>query len=339
MTIVVLDFGGQYSQLIARRIREQHVHSVLVPFNTPWSEIAALKPAGLILSGGPASVYAPEAPRAVREVWTSGLPVLGICYGLQLMVDTLGGKVENAERREFGRATAAVETSSRMFRGSKGDESVWMSHGDSVLDLPPGFRVVGHTANAVAGIEDPARKLWAVQFHPEVRHTEHGDRLLANFLDLCGVARDWTPKSFIHSQVELIRRQMGEQGSAICGLSGGVDSSVAATLVHRAIGDRLTCVFVDNGLLRRGEFQKVQATLRDRLGLKIVGVDASARFLAALAGVTDPEQKRKIIGRVFIEVFDEAAAPLKAAYLVQGTLYPDVIESVSVKGPRRCDGS
>jgi GMP synthase (glutamine-hydrolysing) len=333
MTIVVLDFGGQYSQLIARRIREQRVHSVLVPFNTPWNEIAALKPAGLILSGGPASVYAPESPRAVREIWTSGLPVLGICYGLQLMVDTLGGKVENAERREFGRATATVEASSRMFHGSEGNESVWMSHGDSVLELPPGCRVVGRTANAVAGIEDPARKLWAVQFHPEVRHTEHGGRLLANFLDLCGVARDWTPQSFIHSQVELIRRQVGERGSAICGLSGGVDSSVAATLVHRAIGDRLTCVFVDNGLLRRGEFQKVQATLRDRLGLKIVGVDASARFLAALAGVTDPEQKRKIIGRVFIEVFDEAAAPLKADYLVQGTLYPDVIESVSVKGP------
>jgi len=336
MTVVVLDFGAQYAQLIARRIREQHVHSVLLPFNAPWSEIQALEPAGIILSGGPASVYAPEAPRCADEIWTSGspgIPILGICYGLQLMVDTLGGKVENADQHEFGRALATVDTCSRMFHGSGGSETVWMSHGDSVLELPPGFKVVGRTPTAVAAIEDAGRKLWAVQFHPEVRHTEHGDVLLGNFLDLCGVARDWTPQSFIEAQVDHIRRQVGEQGSAICGLSGGVDSSVAATLVHRALGERLTCVFVDNGLLRRDEFQKVQSTLRDRLGLKIIAVDASTRFLSALAGVTDPEQKRKIIGRVFIEVFEEAARPLHADFLVQGTLYPDVIESVSVKGP------
>ena len=333
MTVVVLDFGAQYSQLIARRIREQHVHSVLVPFNTPWSAIQALEPAGLILSGGPASVYAPEAPRCADAIWTSGLPILGICYGLQLMVDTLGGKVESADQHEFGRALATVDTSSRMFHGSDGAETVWMSHGDSVLELPPGFNVVGRTPTAVAAIEDVGRQLWAVQFHPEVRHTEHGDALLGNFLDLCGVARDWTPQSFIEAQVDVIRRQVGEQGSAICGLSGGVDSSVAATLVHRALGERLTCVFVDNGLLRRDEFQNVQTTLRDHLGLKVVAVDAGARFLEALAGITDPEQKRKIIGRVFIEVFEEAARPLHADFLVQGTLYPDVIESVSVKGP------
>ncbi|HXE30399.1 MAG TPA: glutamine-hydrolyzing GMP synthase [Terriglobales bacterium] len=332
-SIVVLDFGAQYSQLIARRIRELHVHSLILPFNASWPQIQAQNPAGIILSGGPSSVYAPEAPRCTPEVWTSGLPVLGICYGLQLMVDTLGGAVENAAEREFGRAAATVDAGSGLFKGSTGVENVWMSHGDSAQKLPPGFRVIGRTPTALAAIEDSERRFWAVQFHPEVHHTENGRALLANFLELCQVSRDWTPRSLIEDQVARIRHQVGEKGRAVCGLSGGVDSSVAATLVHRAIGDRLTCVFVNNGLLRKDEFVKVQRTMRDQLGLNLLAVDAGPQFLRALEGVTDPEQKRKIIGKVFIEVFEEAAAPLKADFLVQGTLYPDVIESVSVKGP------
>ncbi|MGH9468047.1 MAG: glutamine-hydrolyzing GMP synthase [Terriglobales bacterium] len=332
-SLVVLDFGAQYSQLIARRVRELGVYSVLLPFNATWDAIAAQHPAGIILSGGPASVYAPDAPRCAPAVWTAGIPVLGICYGLQLMVDSLGGKVENGARREFGRAQADLDTRDGLFRGSPGREVVWMSHGDAAQQLPPGFHVIGTSGELVAAITDPSRHLWAVQFHPEVRHTERGRELLSNFLDLCGVARDWTPHSFIEEQVERIRRQVGEQGRAICALSGGVDSSVAASLVQRALGDRLVCVFVDNGLLRRNEFASVQATLRERLRLNLVAVDASERFLTALEGVTDPEQKRKIIGRLFIEVFEPEARRHHADFLVQGTLYPDVIESVSVHGP------
>jgi len=331
--IVVLDFGAQYSQLIARRVRELGAYSLLLPHSAAWEQIQAQHPAGIILSGGPASVYAADAPRCAPEVWTSGLPVLGICYGLQLMVHTLGGTVENADQREFGRAEATLDPACALFRGSSGREMVWMSHGDSALQLPQGFRVAGRSPSALAAIENPDRKMWAVQFHPEVRHTEHGDQFLGNFLDLCGIPRTWTPHSFIEAQVARIGEQIGEKGSAICGLSGGVDSTVAATLVHRAIGSRLTCVFVNNGLLRQDEFTKVQQSLRSKLGLNILAVDASGRFLSALAGVTDPEQKRKIIGRVFIEVFEPEARKLGADYLVQGTLYPDVIESVSVRGP------
>ncbi|MGH9412445.1 MAG: glutamine-hydrolyzing GMP synthase [Terriglobales bacterium] len=332
-TIVVLDFGAQYAQLIARRIRELGVYSMLLPFNASWEQIAAQDPAGIILSGGPASVYAPEAPRCVPEVWTAGLPVLGICYGLQLLVDSLGGRVENAAKHEFGRAEVTVDASDGLFRGSSGREIVWMSHGDAVQQLPAGFQVIGRSPHALAAVTDPARRMWAVQFHPEVKHTENGTRLLANFLTLCGVARDWTPQSFIQEQVARIQAQVGEQGRAICALSGGVDSSVAAALVHRAIGERLVCVFVNNGLLRKNEFENVQRTLRERLGLNLRAVDATERFLTALAGVTDPEQKRKIIGRLFIETFEPEARQLGADFLVQGTLYPDVIESVSVHGP------
>jgi len=331
--IVVLDFGAQYSQLIARRIRELGVYSLILPFSATWAAIEAQHPIGIILSGGPASVYAADAPRCAPEVWTAGLPILGICYGLQLMVDTLGGRVENAAQREFGPAEITVDAAAGLFHGSIGRERVWMSHGDSALELPPGFRAVGHSPTALAAIEDPGRQMWAVQFHPEVHHTEHGQALLANFLELCRARRDWTPQSFIDEQIRRIRSQVGEQGRAICGLSGGVDSSVAATLVHRAIGDRLICVFVNNGLLRKDEFQKVQATLRGQLGLNLVAVDASETFLSALAGVTDPEQKRKIIGKTFIDVFEPEARRLAADFLVQGTLYPDVIESVSVQGP------
>lgn len=332
-SIVVLDFGAQYAQLIARRIRELGVHSLLLPFNATWDEIAAHNPAGIILSGGPASVYAPDAPRPATTIWTAGVPLLGICYGLQVMVDALGGTVENAAKREFGRAEVSVDPDDGLFRGSSGSEVVWMSHGDAVRQLPAGFRAIGQSPSALAAVADVQRRMWAVQFHPEVRHTERGTALLSNFLDLCGVARDWTPQSFIAEQIARIQAQVGGQGRAICALSGGVDSSVAAALVHRAIGDRLVCIFVNNGLLRRNEFEQVQQALRERLGLNLRAVDAAGAFLTALAGVTDPEQKRKIIGRVFIETFEPQARALGAEFLVQGTLYPDVIESVSVHGP------
>jgi GMP synthase (glutamine-hydrolysing) len=331
--IIVLDFGAQYSQLIARRVREQNVFSAILPFNAPWADIQRMNPRGIILSGGPNSVYADDAPRCADEIWTSGLPILGICYGLQLMVHRLGGTVENAAEREFGRAAVTVDVASGLFKNSTGAETVWMSHGDSAQVLPQGFRAVGRSATALAAIEAAERKMWGVQFHPEVKHTVNGDQLFSNFIDLCGAPRDWTPRSFIEEQIERIRQQVGETGRAVCGISGGVDSSVAATLVHRAIGDRLTCVFVDNGLLRKNEFVKVQTSLRDQLGLRVVAVDAGERFLAALAGVSDPEQKRKIIGKVFIDVFDQESAKVDADFLVQGTLYPDVIESVSIKGP------
>ncbi|MGH9395201.1 MAG: glutamine-hydrolyzing GMP synthase [Terriglobales bacterium] len=332
-SIVVLDFGAQYSQLIARRVRELGVFSIILPFDASWDQIKSQRPAGIILSGGPASVYASDAPRCTPQIWQAGIPLLGICYGLQLMVDSLGGTVENADQREFGRALASVDPASGLFRGSSGSEMVWMSHGDSVLQLPAGFRAIGRSPAALAAIEDPERKMWAVQFHPEVHHTEHGAALLGNFLDLCAAPRDWTPQSFIESQIARIREQIGGQGRAICGISGGVDSTVAAALVDRAIGTRLTCIFVNNGLLRQDEFAKVQQNLRGKLGLNLVAVDAGARFLSALAGVADPEHKRKIIGRVFIEVFEPEARKLHADFLVQGTLYPDVIESVSVRGP------
>ncbi|MGH9478433.1 MAG: glutamine-hydrolyzing GMP synthase, partial [Terriglobales bacterium] len=258
--------------------------------------------------------------------------VLGICYGLQLMADALGGTVENADRREFGPATIRVETTSGLFRGLAAEERVWMSHGDAVQKLPAGFQAIASSPSALAAVANPERGMWGVQFHPEVRHTEHGTAILGNFLDLCGAARDWSPQAFIGEQVERIRAQVGE-GRAICGISGGVDSSVAAALVDRAIGDRLQCVFVNNGLLRRGEFEQVQQALHDGLGLNLAAVDASRRFLDALAGVSEPEQKRKTIGRVFIEVFEPEAERWRADFLVQGTLYPDVIESVSVRGP------
>ncbi|MGH9489783.1 MAG: glutamine-hydrolyzing GMP synthase [Terriglobales bacterium] len=341
--VVILDFGGQYTQLIARRIREHNVFSEILPFRASWAEIAARQPAGIILSGGPSSVYAPSAPRCAPEVFTSGLPVLGICYGLQLMVDALGGRVKNADRREYGSAQARRLAASPLFEGWAEEESVWMSHGDEALELPAGFEVIARSGSApattTAAIADVSRRLYGVQFHPEVRHTPRGSELLGNFLfQICGLKPDWTPQRFIASQLEAIRNRVGAQGRAICALSGGVDSTVAATLVHRAIGDRLTCIFVNNGLLRRDEFTQVQSRLREGLGLRLMAVDATDIFLAALAGVTDPEQKRKIIGRLFIAVFEGEAERLAEAgvepeFLVQGTLYPDVIESVSVHGP------
>jgi len=338
--IVVLDFGGQYTQLIARRIREQQVFSAILPCTARIEEIRALEPAGIVLSGGPSSVYDATAPVCDPKVLQLDIPVLGICYGMQWLAHTLGGKVELAERREYGRAELAVEKSSKLFGDCPDRFTIWNSHGDHVVGLPEGFTVTGRTDNAIGAAENVTKKLYGVEFHPEVNHTEHGTEILNNFVfQICGAKRNWDRAGFITSMVDSIRKQ-AEGSRAICALSGGVDSAVAAALVHRAIGDRLTNVFVDNGLLRRNEFHDTLELLRARLGLNVIGVDASDRFLDRLKGITDPEEKRKRIGGEFINVFVEEARKLTAAsqgppvkFLVQGTLYPDVIESVSVKGP------
>jgi len=338
-TIVILDFGSQYTQLIARRIREQNVFSVVLPCTVPLSEIEALKPVGLILSGGPSSVYDADAPAADPNLLELDVPMLGICYGLQFIVHHLGGKVRSASKREYGHAEVSIESSATpLFAGLPPTMGVWMSHGDEALELPAGFHRTAVTSNALAGIANEARRIWAVQFHPEVHHTLLGPQLLKNFLfKICGAAGDWTPAHFIETTVASIGAKVGK-GHVICGLSGGVDSSVAAMLVHKAIGEQLTCIFVNNGVLRKNEFFSVQKNLRDKLGLNIVAVDASDRFMARLAGVTDPEIKRKRIGAEFIAVFDDEAKRIAEQsggvdWLVQGTLYPDVIESSSVKGP------
>lgn len=342
-TLVILDFGSQYTQLIARRIREFSVFSVVLPCTTPLDQILALKPKGIVLSGGPSSVYDANAPKADPKLLASGLPILGICYGLQFITHNLGGRVVPAAAREYGHATVRVTEETALFRGLPAELHVWMSHGDHAEALAPGFQVIARTANAIAAIADETRRMWAVQFHPEVAHTSQGTELLKNFaLDICAARPDWTPQHFIASTVEKIQQQVGPIGHAICGLSGGVDSSVAAVLVARAIGDRLTCIFVNNGVLRKNEFTQVQKTMRQELGLHVVAVDAGQRFLTKLAGVIDPEQKRKAIGNEFIAVFDDQARQIfeaeksageEIAWLVQGTLYPDVIESASVHGP------
>jgi GMP synthase (glutamine-hydrolysing) len=338
-SVVILDFGSQYTQLIARRIREQNVFSSVLPCTATIDEIRAQAPIGVVLSGGPCSVYDADAPPADPAVLNLGLPILGICYGLQFITHHLGGKVRSASRREYGHAEVElVDGANPLFDQLPASLHVWMSHGDEALELPSGFHLTAKTASAVAGIASPDRRIWAVQFHPEVHHTKQGTALLRNFLfNICGAQPDWTPEHFIQSTVAAIREKVGD-GHAICALSGGVDSSVAAVLVHKAIGDRLTCVFVNNGVLRKNEFEKVQQNLRDKLGLKLVAADASKRFLSRLAGITDPEAKRKIIGKEFIAVFDDEAARIAketggVEFLVQGTLYPDVIESSSVKGP------
>jgi GMP synthase (glutamine-hydrolysing) len=338
-SIVILDFGSQYTQLIARRIREQNVFSVVLPCTAPLDEVQSYKPAGIILSGGPCSVYDKDAPPADKRVLTLGLPVLGICYGLHFITHNLGGRVRSATRREYGHAQIEIGDGSPLFRGLPKTTSVWMSHGDEALELAPGFKLVAKSGNTVAAIENLERRIWAVQFHPEVHHTPLGTDVLRNFVfDICGAKPNWTPQRFIDETVAQVRATVGETGRVICGLSGGVDSSVAAVLVHRAIGDRLTCIFVDNGVLRKNEFEKVQQNLRDKLGLNIVGVDASKHFLDRLAGVNEPEKKRKIIGNEFIVIFEQEAKRIAKEqshvdYLVQGTLYPDVIESRSVRGP------
>jgi len=343
--VVVLDFGGQYTQLIARRIREQQVFSAVLPCTSSIDEIQKLEPAGIVLSGGPSSVYDAEAPKCDEKVLALGIPVLGICYGMQWIAHTLGGKVEKAERREYGRARLKVggdspTGKSELFTGVPDSLGIWNSHGDHVRSLPAGFCATGHTDNAIASLEDAQRRIYAVQFHVEVNHTEYGTYLIRNFLfRVCQAEPKWSGAAFIEETTAAIREKVGNKW-AICGLSGGVDSTVAAVLVHRAMGTRLTNIFVNTGMLRKNEFAETLEMLRDRLHLQVIGVDASDRFLAQLKGVTDPEEKRKRIGREFIAVFAEEAQKLQTGvahgeigYLVQGTLYPDVIESVSVKGP------
>jgi GMP synthase (glutamine-hydrolysing) len=339
--IVVLDFGGQYTQLIARRVREQQVFSAILPCTTSREEIRKLEPAGIILSGGPSSVYDKDAPVCDPAVLAQGIPVLGICYGMQWIAKNLGGKVEPAQRREYGPAQFHLERAeSEILGGLPATMKTWASHGDNVLALPEGFHLTGKTANAIAACEDRKRRIFAVQFHPEVNHTDRGTEILRNFLfRVCKAEPKWSGKAFVEESVEAIRQKVGSHG-AICGLSGGVDSTVAAVLVHRAMGKRLTNIFVNTGLLRKNEFEHTLEMYRERLGLHVIGVDASEHFLEKLASVSDPERKRKIIGREFINVFAAEAEKLQKGeahggikFLVQGTLYPDVIESVSVKGP------
>ena len=336
--VLILDYGAQYAQLIARRIRESHVYCEIHPHSLPIAKIKALAPKAIVLSGGPASVYAPDAPTADAALFELGVPMLGICYGVQLMAHLLGGRVEHADAREYGPAEVKVEEATGIFSGfSKGETlQVWMSHGDRIAALPPGFQAIGTSANTpLCAIGEPRRKIYGIQFHPEVAHTPRGSELLRAFLfNVAGCSPSFTPLSFSEEAIDAVRAKVGLNDRAICGLSGGVDSSVAAVLCHRAIGERLTCVFVDNGVLREGEAEQVVHLFRDSFRMPLVHVDARERFLNALRGVTEPERKRKIIGGVFIDVFQEEAAKLPGVkWLVQGTLYPDVIESVSTKGP------
>jgi GMP synthase (glutamine-hydrolysing) len=334
-TILILDFGSQYTQLIARRLRELSVYSEILPPHTSADALAVRQPKGIVLSGGPDSVHEKGAPRCDPRLFALGVPVVGICYGMQLMSHLLGGEVKRSGRREYGQAVFEALAGGTLLRGLTPRSRVWMSHGDDVRKAPPGFRVVGASeTNPIAAIEDPARRLYGMLFHPEVVHSEEGTKVLVNFLEVCGCRRDWNARSFVEEATERVRDQVGSKARVICALSGGVDSAVVAMLVHRAIGGRLTCVFVDNGLLRKDEALQVRRRFSERLHLKVVFVDASRRFLSKLAGVGDPERKRKIIGREFIEVFKASMRKAgKADFLAQGTLYPDVIESVSVRGP------
>jgi GMP synthase (glutamine-hydrolysing) len=334
-TVLVVDFGAQYAQLIARRVRECHVYSEIVPSTMPVTEMLAKRPKAIILSGGPSSVYSDGAPPAPAGLFDAGVPVLGICYGFQLMVSELGGTVERTGAAEYG-ATTLDTSGGLLLAGTPARQGVWMSHGDTCTAAPPGFAVTARTGGTpVAAIEDASRQMFGVQFHPEVMHTEHGTRLLSRFLEAAGCRPSWTMLNIVEEQVALIREQVGD-GHAICGLSGGVDSAVAAALVQRAIGDRLTCVFVDHGLLRQGEAEQVEQDFVAATGVKLMVANEAGAFLSALAGVTDPEQKRKIIGREFIRAFERAAREITSEagehgeaceFLVQGTLYPDVVES------------
>jgi GMP synthase (glutamine-hydrolysing) len=338
-TVVVLDFGSQFAQLIARRVRELHVYSELIPHDTPWAEIVRRNPRAIILSGGPNSVYDDDAPKPDPRVWSGEIPVLGICYGAQLMANELGGDVVPTAKREYGPATVSITDGLGLFGGLDRDQPVWMSHGDSITRLPEGFRSTAQTTSTpYAGLAAPDRNLYGIQFHPEVVHTPRGREVLRNFvLGIAGAKPTWTPANFIDQTVAEIRERVdahaaatGSDGLVICALSGGVDSAVAAALVHRAVGDRLTCIYVDHGLMRKKESELLRVTFERDLGMNLVMVDARERFLARLAGVEDPEQKRKIIGDEFIRVFEEEAARLGAIdFLTQGTLYPDVIESAT----------
>lgn len=336
-TIIILDFGSQYTQLIARRVREAGVYCEILPFDTPTEKIVARNPKGLILSGSPASVYQRDAPRPAEDLSSAvKSPILGICYGFQVLAFDMGGEVEPSNSREFGYARLkVVDQSSPLFQGLPSEMDVWMSHGDHVTGVPTGFAVTAVTNDALNAIENRSRGIFGVQFHPEVAHTPFGAQVLRNFLfNVCGCEGDWSPAAVIQDQVARIRAEVGTEGLVVSGLSGGVDSTVASALVQRALDDRQTCIFVDNGLLREGEFESTLALLNQSMNLQIRGVRAGDEFLSALKGVVDPEEKRKQIGRVFIDVFEREANRLgDVAYLVQGTLYPDVIESVSVRGP------
>jgi len=332
--ILILDFGSQYTQIIARRVREAHVYCEIVPYNHDLGAYRGRNVRGYILSGGPASLSDPGSPRLAPEFYDTNLPVLGICYGLQLLAERFGGRLVASSTREYGRSRLSVVEADDLLAGIPATSNVWMSHGDSIAVMPPGFRIIGSTETlAAAAIAWPERKLYGVQFHPEVHHTDEGRRILDNFLfDVCGVKGDWTTEAFIDSAIARIRAQVGD-GNVVLGISGGVDSTVAAMLLQRAIGGRLHAVFVNNGLLRKNEFEDVTAMLRT-LDINLRPVDASAEFLARLAGVIDPEAKRKIIGNTFIDVFEAAARNIgNVGFLAQGTLYPDVIESTSFRGP------
>ncbi len=338
--ILILDFGSQYTQLIARRIRELHVYCEIQPFNTPLTQIEAFSPKGIVLSGGPASIYESGAPQCDRSVLEMGIPVLGICYGMQAMAQLLGGRVAGSSQREYGQARVTIDTTSGLFRGisdgkDNGELSVWMSHGDHVEQLPKGFESIARSENcSVAAFGNPLRRLYGLQFHPEVVHTTHGLDILRNFLfEICNCEPTWSMGSFVKQMVEDITKTLGSD-RVICALSGGVDSSVVAVLLHRAVGDRSICIFVDNGLLRKGEPESVIRVFRDHMHLNLHYVDAEAVFLDKLKGVSDPEEKRKIIGNEFVYLFErEARKHGNIRFLAQGTLYPDVIESVSFKGP------
>ncbi|MDZ7773991.1 MAG: glutamine-hydrolyzing GMP synthase [Balneolaceae bacterium] len=334
--ILILDFGSQYTQLIARRIREQNVYCEIHPCNHNLSDFDGQPPHGVILSGGPSSVNDEDAPDLNEHIFSWEVPVLGICYGLQILSHrAIPGSVEKAERREFGRSELIVDDDADLLAGIPQESVVWMSHADHIRELPPGYDIIAHTDNArVAAVRQAEKPVWGVQFHPEVVHTVHGRKILENYVrHICGLEGSWTPESFIESTVSEIRERVGSD-RVLCGLSGGVDSTVVATILHRAIGDQLQCIFVDNGLLRKNEFETVLRLYRDKLNLPVRGIDAGDRFLANLEGVFDPELKRKIIGNTFIDVFDEEVADDSSfRFLAQGTLYPDVIESISFKGP------
>lgn len=327
--VLIIDFGGQYNQLIARRVRELKVYCEIIPYTTPIEKIAERKPSGIIFTGGPNSVYQEGAPAVSPEIFKLGVPILGICYGDQLMAYHLGGKVEGAELREYGTATVKFDTNCPIFKDIPEESVCWMSHTDHISVLPEGFKVVGSSDNCSnAAMANDKLKMYGVQFHPEVRHTQYGQKMLENFLyRICGLKGTWSMSSFAEEKIKAIKELVGDK-KVICGLSGGVDSSVAAVLVHRAIGKQLTCVFVDHGLLRKGEAESVYSTFKDQFDMNLVMVDASEKFLTKLKGVSEPERKRKIIGEEFIRVFEEEERKLEGAeFLVQGTIYPDVVES------------
>ncbi|MCM8795417.1 MAG: glutamine-hydrolyzing GMP synthase [Candidatus Omnitrophica bacterium] len=339
-TIIILDFGSQYTQLIARRVRENKVFSKILPYNTPAKEIAALSPKGLILSGGPASITKKESPRPDKRIFELGVPILGICYGMQIIARELGGRVRHTSRREYGKTELFIDDNRDLFSHLPGNFTCWASHGDYVQKLPRGFTLSAHTLNTpFAAIAHKKRKIYGVQFHPEVTHTERGSQIITNFLfRICGCSGRWTMQNFIEETIESIKKIVGKTDKVVLGLSGGVDSAVAALLIHKAIGRNLICIFINNGLLRKDEPEQVKRVFRHHFHLNLRYVDASKRFLMRLKDITDPEEKRKVIGDEFVKVFEEEAKRLKGVkFLAQGTLYPDVIESTSITGaPSRC---